>query len=130
MTSFLNRVLHVDDDMDIRDIAGIALREIGGLDLVQCESGYEALDAAPSFAPDLVVLDMMMPQLDGAETLERLRKLPGLENVAVIFMTAKGNQMSHKRLLELGALGVIMKPFDPMTLADDIHCLWQDHKVA
>jgi CheY-like chemotaxis protein len=121
----LQRVLYVEDDADIRTIATLALETVGGLTLAACAGGAEALERAPQFAPQLLLLDVMMPGMDGPTTLERLRALPGTAATPVVFMTAKvqANELAHYR--ELGALGVITKPFDPMTLAAQVQDLWR-----
>ncbi len=113
----VNRILHVEDDADIRTIAQIALETVGGYELMQCESGEEALGVAADFAPDLLLLDAMMPGLSGPETLERLRADPRLAEVPAIFMTAKAQPAEVDAFMALGAVGVIIKPFEPMELA-------------
>ncbi|MGX0978400.1 DNA-binding response OmpR family regulator [Roseovarius sp. MBR-51] len=121
----LRRILHVDDDEDIRTIADIALKLIGQFDLLQCASGKQATEEAEAFGPDLFLLDYMMPDMDGKETLRELRSLPGLSEVPVVFMTARVNGDFSNSLRRNGALAVIAKPFDPVELADHIHALWQ-----
>lgn len=114
------KVLYVEDDPDIRAIAEIALQDVGGFTARLCESGAEALEAAPAFAPDLVLLDVMMPGMDGPATLKALRRVPGLATVPVIFMTARLQRSEIEEYRALGAVGVIPKPFDPMTLSEQI----------
>ncbi|MFC2968154.1 response regulator [Acidimangrovimonas pyrenivorans] len=121
----LPKVMHVEDDMDIREIALIALETVGGLDVVQCESGAQALEMAPVEKPDLFLLDVMMPGMSGDETLLALRQMPEFADTPAIFMTAKAQQSEVDRLLEMGALDVITKPFDPMTLAEEILAIWR-----
>ncbi|KKO02438.1 hypothetical protein LCGC14_0103930, partial [marine sediment metagenome] len=87
LTKSLEKILHVDDDADIRTIAHIALVTVGGFDVLQCESGQQALDRAEEFAPDLILLDVMMPGMDGEETLRSLRKLATTKDTPAIFMT-------------------------------------------
>ncbi|HZY20277.1 MAG TPA: response regulator [Ramlibacter sp.] len=121
----LQRVLLVEDDADIRTIAALALETVGGLTLQACASGAEALACAPAFGADLLLLDVMMPGMDGPTTLARLRELPATATTPVVFMTAKvqGSEIAHYR--SLGAVGVITKPFDPMSLANEVQVLWQ-----
>lgn len=121
----LPKVMHVEDDMDIREIALIALETVGGLEVVQCESGAMALEMAPKEKPDLFLLDVMMPGMSGDETLLALRQMPEFADTPAIFMTAKAQQSEVDRLLEMGALDVITKPFDPMTLAEEILAIWR-----
>ena len=125
MSQTLNKVLYVEDEDDIRTVAQLALEAVGGLTLKSCSSGEEAVQAAVSFAPDLILLDVMMPGMDGPSTLAALHKLDPLKDVPVIFMTAKvqPSEIAHYR--SLGALDVIAKPFDPMTLADQVRAVWE-----
>ena len=120
----LQRVLLVEDDADIRTIATLALETVGGLVLQACASGPEALERAPQFAPQLLLLDVMMPGMDGPTTLQRLRELPALAGTPVVFMTAKVQAHEVAHYQALGALGVITKPFDPMALAGQVQALW------
>jgi CheY-like chemotaxis protein len=114
------RVLHVDDEPDIREVVEISL----GLDpdiLIQsCASGQEALVAATDWAPDIILLDVMMPVMDGAATLARLRENPRTVRIPVVFMTARAQSCELELFRSLGAAGVIPKPFDPMTLAASV----------
>ena len=119
------RILYADDEPDIRKIARLALEKLGGFTLKLCASGEEALAAAPEFAPDLVILDVMMPGMDGLETLQRLRDLGAFETTPVVFMTAKAQSGETQRFRAAGAAAVISKPFQPMKLAEDLRALWQ-----
>ncbi|MBY6048577.1 response regulator [Vannielia litorea] len=120
------RVLHVDDDDDIRAITQIALSVVGGLDVLQCASGEEALEVAEGYRPDLLLLDVMMPDMSGEETLAKLRLLSGLEATPVVFMTAKTHSDDVDHLMELGTKKVISKPFDPLSLANEVVDVWKD----
>ncbi len=120
----LQRILVVDDDPDIRRLATLALQRVGGFDVQTCCDGAEALQVAPEFGPDLIVLDVMMPQMDGIELFEAFSEHPQLASVPVIFITARAQKPEIDRYLALGAIGVIKKPFDPMTLADEILRIW------
>lgn len=113
-------ILHVDDDEDIRTIARIAFSLNSVIELTQFESGAEAVSFAPTMNADLLLLDFMMPGLDGLATLEKLRELPHYKSIPAIFMTAKAEKDMKGRLLNAGAASVITKPFDPMTLGDDV----------
>ncbi|MDH5387575.1 MAG: response regulator [Gammaproteobacteria bacterium] len=121
----LKRILYVEDEPDIRAVATIALETVGGFDLKVCSSGEEALAHAVGFQPDLLLLDVMMPGMDGPATLKALKALPELVNTPVIFMTAKVQPTEIAEYKALGALDVIAKPFDPMALADQIKNIWQ-----
>lgn len=122
--SRLTRIMHVDDARDIREVVRLALETLGGFTVASCASGAEAVTAAPGFGPQLVLLDEMMPDLDGPETLRRLRGIAGMEAVPIVFMTAQATPADVARLESLGALGVIAKPFDPTTLADRVRAVW------
>ena len=124
MSKPLERILHVEDEDGIREVAKLALETVGGLAVASCSGGEEALARAPDFKPDLVLLDVMMPDMDGPATLEALRTLPGFADIPVIFMTAKVMAEEISRFKDLGAVDVIEKPFDPMTLADRIKGIW------
>lgn len=115
--SALKRVLYVEDDPDIREVATMALELMGELELCVCASGADALADGPAFAPDLILLDVMMPGMDGPTTLARLRESPALAETPVVFMTAKVQPQEVAALRAMGALDVIAKPFDPMQLA-------------
>lgn len=110
------RVLYVDDDPDICEIAEMSLAIDPDFAVRTCQSGYDALDIAREWAPDLILLDFMMPQIDGAGTLHLLRdELPALP--PVLFITARTAERDVSDLMSLGAAGVLAKPFDPMALA-------------
>ncbi len=124
-TTSLQRILFVDDELDIRIVTQVALEQVGGFTVALCESGAEALDCAAEFAPDLVILDVMMPGMDGPSTLEALRQLPGLAETPVVFLTAKTQAHEITEFKALGAVDVITKPFDPMLLAAHLRVLWE-----
>ncbi len=129
MNDTLQRVLYVEDEPDIQAVARLALEVVGGLTVKTCSSGEQALNEAPGFAPELVLLDVMMPGMDGPGTLKALRELPELAAVPVVFMTAKVQPQEVAHYTALGALGVIAKPFDPMTLAEQVRRLWSQRHV-
>lgn len=120
----LQRILYVEDDPDIQQIAVMVLETIAGFTLKACSSGTEALQHAIEFQPDLILLDVMMPGMDGPETLRELRKFPQLQHTPTVFMTAKVQPQEVQEYLAMGALGIIAKPFDPMSLADDLRNIW------
>ena len=115
------RVLLVDDDDSIREIVRLSLERVGDWEVVAAACGQEALEQAASKGPfALVLLDVMMPGLDGPTTMARLREGPLPGDVPVVFLTAKLQRADREHLRELGAAGVIAKPFDPMTLAAEL----------
>lgn len=121
----LQRILCVEDEPDIQAVARMALELVGGFQVLVCGSGEQALREVQAFRPDLILLDVMMPGMDGPGTLQALRALPDVAPVPVAFMTAKvqPNEVAHYR--SLGALDVIAKPFDPMTLPAQVRAVWE-----
>jgi CheY-like chemotaxis protein len=120
----LNRILYVDDDDDIRMVAVFALEAIGNFEVLACGSGSEALERAGGFAPQLLLLDVMMPEMNGPSVLAAFRQRPDTAETPAIFMTAKVQQGEIDRFMALGAVDVIAKPFDPMGLPDLIRAAW------
>lgn len=120
------KVLHVDDEPDIREVAAMSLGIDPDLELRSVASGGEALSVLADWRPDVILLDVMMPELDGPGTLERLRRIPGHETTPVIFMTARAQASEQSRFLSLGAVAVIVKPFDPMSLGRQV----RDHLAS
>jgi CheY-like chemotaxis protein len=117
------KVLIVDDEPDIRRIAKLGLSRVGGMEVVEAANGMEALVRAKEDKPDAVLLDVMMPRLDGPSTLARLREDPATSGIPVVFLTAKAIAAELDRLKSLGAAGVLTKPFDPMTLARELRAI-------
>ena len=124
MPAPLSRILYVEDEPDIRFVAEMALQAVGGFTVITCTCGEEALAAAPAAGADLLLLDVMMPGMDGPGTLKALRALAATADTPVIFMTAKVQAAEVAVYKALGALEVIAKPFDPMTLAAQIQKIW------
>ncbi len=120
----LERILYIEDEQDIRDIARLALEAIGGFNVMICASGAEGLSNAPLFVPDLVLLDVMMPEMDGMATFAALRNIDILAETPIVFLTATYQVDEIKRFQALGAAGIIQKPFDPMTLSKTISVIW------
>ena len=117
------KVLIVDDEADIRRIGELSLQGVGGWDVLLAASGAEGVEAAQAHRPDLILMDMMMPEMDGLAALLELRRLPQTACTPVIFMTAKVQRDEVAHYLEAGAAGVVHKPFDPMTLPDEIRTI-------
>jgi two-component system, OmpR family, response regulator len=122
--SALQKILYVEDEADIQAVAKLALEMVGGFTVKICSSGEEALREAEAFAPDMILLDVMMPGIDGPNTLLGLRKIPALAATPVAFMTAKVQPQEVASYKALGAKDVIPKPFDPMTLAEQVRKVW------
>lgn len=113
-------VLCIDDEDDILDVVRLCLDFDGGFTVSAAGSGMEALAFLDQVTPDLILLDVMMPGMDGPATYEAIRTLPGARNVPVIFMTARVRGPEVDQYLSMGAIGVVPKPFDPVTLAAEI----------
>jgi two-component system OmpR family response regulator len=120
----LQRITYVEDEPHIREIVQLALEELGGFTLHVCESGPEALDTAPIFHPDLVLLDVMMPGMNGIQTFRSLKDMPEMSGTPIIFVTAKAQKHEIQQYKSLGAVDVIAKPFNPITLPADIQAIW------
>ncbi len=117
-------LMHVDDEPDIREVAAMALELDPDINLTSMASGEDALKQLSAGArPDVILLDVMMPQMDGPGVLSALRRMEGLGETPVIFMTARAQSGEIDRFKTLGAIGVITKPFDPMTLASQVRDL-------
>lgn len=119
------RVLFVDDEPDLREVVELSLATVGGFDVQVAASGAQALKMAAEQRPDVILLDVMMPGMDGPSTLARLQAEPELASVPVIFLTAKLQGGEQERLVGLGARGVIAKPFDPLLLPEQVRELIQ-----
>ena len=117
------KVLIIDDDDDIRLIAGMSLRRVGGMDVIEASGGADGARKAQEEHPDVILLDMMMPIMDGSETLKLLRSLPETAGTPVIFLSCKAVGAEIDRMMALGAAGVLLKPFDPRTLSADVRAL-------
>jgi CheY-like chemotaxis protein len=114
------RILIVDDEPDIREVARVSLEAIGGHEVIAVDSGAAALDAAAREQPDAIILDVMMPGMDGPSTYAHLQEREETRGIPVILLTAKVHAADRSRLAELGVAAVLSKPFDPMTLAGDV----------
>jgi CheY-like chemotaxis protein len=113
-------ILLVDDDADIREVAAISLEAVGDWRVSRASSGLEGVAKALGERPDAILLDVMMPGIDGPATYERLQADPLTRSIPVIFLTAKARTADRHRFEQLGAAGMLTKPFDPMTLSDEV----------
>jgi len=120
----LRRVLYVEDNPDIASIAKLALERLGGLEVCICSNAEEALGFVAKFKPDMILLDVMLPGMDGPALLQQLRNLDVCRGVPFVFLTAKAQASDVRRLKALGVADVIPKPFDPLTLADLLRKIW------
>lgn len=122
----LKKILYVEDEPDIQMVARVALENVGGFELLVCSSGAEAIEKAAEFEPELFLLDVMMPEMDGPATLAELRKIPALAKTPVVFLTSKIQPQELEYLKSLNIADIIAKPFDPMGLASHIRELWSE----
>lgn len=116
----MRKILIVDDEEDIREIAAMALQLMSGWQAVTAVSGTRGIATAQLERPDAILLDVMMPGIDGPQTFAMLRGYKELSDIPVVFLTAKTQAAEQKRLTALGAAGTLPKPFDPLTLAEDL----------
>ena len=123
----LKKILYAEDQESIQRIACIALEKLGGYEVKACDNGKEALEAVVDFQPDLLLLDVMMPEMDGPQALCAIRSLEPFKSIPVIFITAKVLPDEIDSLMGLGAYSVIPKPFDPTTLAREIQDIWDEY---
>jgi two-component system OmpR family response regulator len=124
----LQRILYVEDDADIRKIVSMSLEMVGNYTVAACGSCADALHAVDDFTPDLLLLDVMMPEVDGPSTLRQLRKRDSAVAAPAVFITAKVQAGDIAQYRQLGVLDVIVKPFDPMALSDRIGAIWQRYR--
>lgn len=124
MVGGLSHIAYIDDDIDILCIAKVALGTVGNLQTALIHGPQMALEQLVRAAPDLILLDVMMPEIDGPTLLLDILRHPLLAKTPVIFMTAKVHPGEVDRYMALGAIGVIPKPFDPMSLAQDVRQMW------
>lgn len=124
MSRSLRNILYVEDEPDIQLVVKLALEAMAGMHVIGCNSGAEALARGADTDIDLILLDVMMPEMDGPTTLNYLRKIPKLAHTPVVFMTAKAHPDEVAHFKSLGALDVIAKPFDPMTLGSTLQSIW------
>lgn len=114
------KILYVDDEPDIREIAVMSLRLRDDFEVEAAEDGYEAIEKAKTWQPDIILLDVMMPGLDGPMTKEQLNQDESTQDIPVVFVTARGQPNEVEKFMAMGVRGVISKPFDPMKLAEDV----------
>jgi CheY-like chemotaxis protein len=122
------RVLIIDDEEDIREVAALSLETVAGWEVMVAGSGSAGILKARTSKPDAILLDVMMPGMDGPTTYQELRAIPETANIPVILLTAKVQAADQKRFSDLGVARVMFKPFDPLTLAQDIAATlgWKD----
>ena len=121
----LKKILYIEDDVDIQKIVMMSLEDIGGYELKICSSGREALEVMEEFNPDLFLLDVMLPGMSGPSLLKEIRTNPKFDSVPAIFISAVAQGPELIKYSELGVLGIIRKPFDPIAISKTIYVLYQ-----
>ena len=124
-TRTLGRILYIDDDEHLAEIAKLALEEVGGYTVMTCSNGFDGIRAASEWRPDLILLDVMMPKIDGPSTLGRLKQIAGVAEIPVILLNWRRWRSDPDEYRLLGAAGAIIKPFHPLSLAARVNELWQ-----
>jgi CheY-like chemotaxis protein len=115
-----HRILIIDDEDDIREVAALSLETVAGWDVTTASSGAQGLQRAVEYQPDAILLDVMMPGMDGPTTFRELRKNPATAHIPVLLLTAKVQSTDQRRFADLGVDAVLFKPFDPLTLSSQI----------
>ena len=126
MAQTLSRITYVDDEADIRTVTKLVLERLGGFTVDACNGGQDALQRMGNFTPDLVLLDVMMPQMDGPQTLQAMRGNPALAKIPVLFVTARSQAHEIAAYKAMGVADVITKPFDPAALPQTLRSIWND----
>lgn len=115
-----HRILIIDDEDDIREVAALSLETVAGWEVAMANSGAQGLARAAEYRPDAILLDVMMPGMDGPSTFRELRRNPATAQIPVVLLTAKVQSNDQRRFADLGVEAVLFKPFDPMTLSSQI----------
>lgn len=121
----LQRILHVDDVPSIQVVTRIALEKLGGFQILSCASGAEALEQVRQFDPDMILLDLELPQMDGLELLQELSQLIDLQRVPVVLLSGHKEPEELTELRHLGVRQLLLKPFDPLQLATQLNAIWE-----
>lgn len=121
----LKRILHVEDVPSIQVVTRITLEKLGGFQVLSCATGQDALDQVQAFAPDMILLDVMLPQMDGIELLHQLAQRVDLQHIAVVLLTGQQEPADLAELKRLGVRRLLHKPFDPLQLAAQLSEIWE-----
>lgn len=116
----MRRILIIDDEDDIREVAALSLESVAGWSVLTACSGAEGIRAAHEEQPDAILMDVMMPSMDGPTTFREMQRSPEIANIPVVLLTAKVQGVDQRRFAGLGVAGVLFKPFDPLTLAEQM----------
>jgi two-component system, OmpR family, response regulator len=125
----LKRILHIDDEPDISAVVAYALRKLGHYEVCSANSGYLAVELAKEFRPDLILLDVMMPGMDGIQTVTALHADQATAGIPVVYLTAKVQSHEFKSLQQTGVAAVLSKPFDPEGLCRELETVWMLSKA-
>jgi CheY-like chemotaxis protein len=128
MNSLMRRILIIDDEDDIREVAALSLEATAGWQILTASSGAEGIDIASTEQPDAILMDVMMPGVDGPTTFAKMQQTPAIAQIPVLLLTAKVQGVDQRRFAGLGLAGILFKPFDPLTLAEQISTAlgWRD----
>lgn len=121
----LKKILYAEDDLDVQTVVELTVQTMSAYDLKICDNGKKLLECVEEYNPDLIILDVMMPEMDGMTTFKNLKQNAKTKNIPVIFMTAKAQVHEIESFNEMGVIGVIIKPFDPVSLCDEINNIWE-----
>lgn len=120
MEPFMRRILIIDDEDDIREVAALSLEATAGWHVMTASSGAKGIETAITEQPDAILMDVMMPGVDGPTTFREMQQIPAIVHIPVVLLTAKVQGVDKRRFADLGVAGVLFKPFDPLTLASQI----------
>ena len=128
MTEQPLKILYLEDDPSLSELAMIGLSAHPRMDVLHCGSGKEAIAASVNYQPQLCLFDVMLPEMDGPTAFSLVKETLCVEELPVIFMTAKAQQHEVEHYMSLGALGVIRKPFNPLAIGDEVESMWSKHQ--
>lgn len=126
----LKRIVYLEDDESIAEVAKLAMESLGGFEVTHFFSGPDALAALDTLDPQIFIIDIMMPKMDGLTVLQNIRSSGRFNDTPILFMTAKVQAAEIDNYLKNGAYGVIHKPFDPMKLCDIINDFWRSYSAG
>lgn len=124
ISKVLNKIAYVEDELDVQKIVKLSLEKVGKFNTRIYSNGPEALEDLPIYMPDLILLDVLLPEMDGIEIFSKIREMQEMKSIPIVFMTAKSKESEQKQLLSLGALDVVMKPINPMELPNQLRSIW------
>lgn len=124
----LNKILYAEDEPDVQTVVEMTIQTMSNYQIKICENGKKLLESIDEYFPDLILLDVMMPEMDGPTTFKYLQENENTKKIPVIFMTAKAQVHEIEKFKEIGVVGIITKPFDPLTLCDEIQEIWNNNK--